>query len=209
MAQVSYDTIRLPLDTAQEYAARLAMENDYFNFIDAINALDGSQNLEAKVEIAFGKDATKYVPIRLNTQVRGRFDMLKFKWLAQPGVVGIFYVAATINQQGGARPLEVIAPPPKQLVTMSAGTSLANGAVNVTNVATAIVAANVLRQGLTLQNQGAVDVFIGGATVTAVGATRGLRLSPGASMPVDNTTAAIYGITAAGAADIVFLSEES
>lgn len=209
MAQIAYDTITLPLDTAQVYAARLSMENDYFNFIDAYNASDGSQNLEAKVEIAFGKDSTKYVPIRLNTQVRGKFDQLKFKWAAQPGVVGIFYVAATINQQGGAKPLEVIAPPPKQLVTSASGTSLSQGAVNVTTAATQIVAADVLRQGLTIQNQGAVAVYIGGATVTAGGATRGIMLAAGASMSIENTTGAIYGITAAGAADVAFLSEEA
>lgn len=209
MSQVAYDVISLPLDTASTYAMRLSMENDFFNFIDAINAVDGSQNLEAKLEVAFGKDATKYVPVRLNSQVRGRFDQLKFKWAAQAGVTAIIYVAATINQQGGARPLEVVAPPPKQLVTSASGTSLSQGAVNVTNVATQIVAADVLRQGLTIQNQGAVSVYIGGATVTAAGATRGILLAAGASMAIENTTGAIYGITAAGAADIAFLSEES
>lgn len=208
MAQVPYDIISVPLTDAQSYAVRLAMENDYFCFLDAVNE-DGSQNLDSLVEVAFGKDSTKYAPVRLNTQVRGRFDMLKFKWAAQSGVTAKFYVAATMNQQGGARPLEIIAPPPKQLVTLSAGTSIAQGVINVTNVATQIVAANALRQGVTLQNQGAVDAYIGGATVTAGGAAGGILLAAGASMAIENTTAALYGITAAGSTDIAYLSEES
>ncbi|HEX6960207.1 MAG TPA: hypothetical protein VF194_19660 [Ferrovibrio sp.] len=204
MAIVSNDLIEIPLDVAGKQIITGLW--DFFNFIDARRA-DGSQDSDTLVYVAFGKNNNRLVPLTINNYARGGvFDQITVRWDARPGVRAKFYVAASVMGDGGRQIVEVYAPPAKQLVTTSVGTTIADGKVNVTNVATPIAPANSLRQSLTLMNLGATDVYVGGAAVVAGSA---VKLAPGATITLDKTTAAIYGITAAGAADIGYLSEES
>lgn len=178
---------------------------DYLGFIDAQN-VDGSQNLGAVVQIAVGKNNTRFAPFRINGQIEAPADQYTLMWDAQPGVKIFLYRSTRVQTQAGWVLPKMTALPARQLVTSSVGTSIAAGKVNVTTGGDEILPANVLRQSATLQNIGAVDVWIGGAAVVAGSA---VKLAPGASMTIDKTTAAIYGITASGAADVVYLSEES
>lgn len=75
--------------------------------------------------------------------------------------------------------------------------------VSVANTATLLPATALAnRQNILIQNQGNASIFIGSATVTASGATKGIEVPKGGSMMVDaGPTNAIYGITASGTVD--------
>jgi hypothetical protein len=200
MARAPYRLIPVPLDVAGRLDWPEA--GAYLLFQNAARA-DGSQDLNAKLRAKIGKDSVDYAIWQIDNFLDGNFDGFALEWDAQPGVTAFIYLSH------GPDPLKLRAPPATQLVTSASGSTVANGVENIGAVAAVIVPANTLRQSLTLQNQGAVDVYIGGATVTAGGPTGGIKLAAGASIPIEKTTAAIYGITAAGAADVAFLSEES
>lgn len=204
MANVANDVIEIPLDVAGKQIITGLW--DFFNFIDA-RRTDGSQDSDTLVYVAFGKNNNRLVPLTINNYARGgAFDQITVQWDARPGVTAKFYVAASVPGDGGRQVVEVYAPPAKQLVTAAVGSVIAADKVNVTTAATIILPANSLRQSATLQNLGTVDVWIGPAGVVAGSA---VKLAPGAFMTLDKTTAAIYGITSAGNADIGYLSEES
>lgn len=74
------------------------------------------------------------------------------------------------------------------------------GAVSVGATATVILASRTLRKGLIIQNNSAKDVYIGpDNTVTSV---NGMRLEPGDIYENQDWEGAIYGIVAAGTADV-------
>lgn len=69
---------------------------------------------------------------------------------------------------------------------------------------TLIRAINLNRRSIIVRNQGLVDMFVG---VNGVTIATGLSVRAGESMTLDRTTAAIYGITAAGATTVGYLEE--
>ena len=74
------------------------------------------------------------------------------------------------------------------------------GAVSVDSTATVILASRASRTGLIIQNNSVKDVYIGADnTVTTV---NGIKLEPGDIYENQDWIGAIYGIVAAGTADI-------
>lgn len=75
----------------------------------------------------------------------------------------------------------------------------------VTTTAAALPASPLAnRQNLLIQNTGSGSIFIGSATVTASGATKGVEIPKGGSLMVDaGPSNIIYALTAVGTADVV------
>lgn len=86
-------------------------------------------------------------------------------------------------------------------------TAILQQAVSVGLTATQIPAANLAnRKHLTIQNVDSGLIWIGSATVTAAGATRGLVLARGGTYEADVSDAVdVYGITLVGAKDVVIV----
>lgn len=84
------------------------------------------------------------------------------------------------------------------------GDALAAAAVTVGTAATLLAAADDERKSLTLRNQGATDLFIGPAGVTAAD---GFPVAAGEAFTLDRSTAAVYGIRASGSYDVRTLAE--
>lgn len=76
------------------------------------------------------------------------------------------------------------------------GDSVTSGSVgSVTTTAAALIAADSSRKKAIIQNQGAVSIYIGGSTVTAVsGARPGIEIPPGGTFEW-SSTGACYAIT--------------
>jgi hypothetical protein len=200
MTQVPYDIIKIPLTTAGQQTIT-GSQWHFFNLIDALNA-DGSQALDAALEIAFGKNATAYAPIGINRQFIGPFDQVKVRWSAQSGVTAYLFVAAK-NLSGEV--LQLISPPAKQLVTSSVGSSLTPSAVSVGTSATLLSAANSQRQSCMIANaDAAATLYVGDSTVTTA---NGMPVPPGGNITIDKNTGAIYGRVAAGTLDARVLEE--
>lgn len=77
--------------------------------------------------------------------------------------------------------------------------------VTVTNALTLILAQNLSRVRVTLQNNGDDSIFIGGATVTTA---NGYNLASGETMTISNNSGAIYGITTGANVDVRILEDE-
>lgn len=77
--------------------------------------------------------------------------------------------------------------------------------VTVTNALTSILAQNLSRVRVTLQNAGGDSIFIGGATVTTA---NGYNLASGEKMVIENNSGAIYGITTGANVEIRILEDE-
>lgn len=78
--------------------------------------------------------------------------------------------------------------------------SIGWGAVSVESTATVILISHASRTGLIIQNNSAKDVYIGPDNVITT--VNGIKLEPGDIYENQDWTGAIYGIVAAGTADI-------
>ena len=90
-----------------------------------------------------------------------------------------------------------------QRVSDIGASAIATGQVAPTGTAGTLLAARETRKRVTFVNHGAVDVYIGPATVTT---SNGLKLPPGASITL-HMTALIQAITASGTGDVHYLEE--
>jgi hypothetical protein len=90
-------------------------------------------------------------------------------------------------------------------VKTTTSSTLATNQVTVTiTTPVLIVAANTFRKSVTIRNMGTVDAYIGGGSVAPA---TGYYIRAYESMTVDRTTAAIYGITAAGSTVFCYMEE--
>lgn len=202
MAAISnYSIHKIDLTTAPTQPQVIPQAGDFFAFLQCLDST-GQPALDARIDVAFGRERADFAPAFINFQADGAFEQIAINWSAQSGKIAYLFIARNI----GAGGMKMIGPPVRQLVTSSIGTSLSHGAVSVTTAATLIRPANSLRQSLMLYNNAALYVGIGGSTVTVANA--GLILSPGQSITFDKTTAAIYGIGIASS-DIRYLEETS
>jgi hypothetical protein len=83
-----------------------------------------------------------------------------------------------------------------------------NGLVSVGTTATLICTVGADSDGVLIQNNGTVPVFIGASTVTTSGATSGVQVAANATATVPTTAAdplALYGIVTTGTANVTFL----
>lgn len=93
-------------------------------------------------------------------------------------------------------------------VTISQGSTVATSTVStVTSTAAALLALDTARKNTTIQNQGSIPIFIGGATVTvSTGASPGIQIDPGVSLEWKNT-AALYAVATGTNANIAVMAE--
>lgn len=90
-------------------------------------------------------------------------------------------------------------------VTLSMAGAFSATAAVVGIAAAVLVAQNLTRKSLVIQNLGTSDIFIGGAGVTVA---NGLRIKGnGGEFVVDKSTAAIYAISAAAGQDVRLFEE--
>jgi len=160
----------------------------------------GALNLTGMISVRTGQTKGPVIPLRMNNAIFGEATRdLVLSWEAQAGVI------ATIMISPSAAAFDVDADPPVQLVTGSLASTITAAAVSVDNTATLVAAANTGRQALTIWNDGAATVFLGGAAVTTAA---GLPLKAGTGIDFSHTTAAIYAIAAAaGPYDVRYLEE--
>lgn len=174
----------------------IGQEGDFLLFQNALSG--GAVDLDAVIEVRPESDQDdSYIRMVINNSIEGHAKRWQVKWDAQAGVTAYIFIS---NQAE----MRVSAPPSKQLVTSSIGTILTDAVISVTNSATLIKAATSGRQSISIQNLGAADMFIGNASVTT---STGLKVANGETYVIDKTTAAIYGITASGTADVRYLEE--
>jgi hypothetical protein len=86
--------------------------------------------------------------------------------------------------------------------------SFANGAVSVTSTATLVCTVRGVNDGVLVQNSGATDVYLGGPSVTASGATQGVKLAAGATVTVPTSgpyAHNLYAITASSTSTVAYL----
>jgi len=88
--------------------------------------------------------------------------------------------------------------------TISATFTTDQVAVDATAGGILIKAINLNRRSIIVRNQGTVDMYVG---VTGLTPATGLLVKVGEAITLDRTTAAIYGITAAGATTVGYLEE--
>lgn len=84
--------------------------------------------------------------------------------------------------------------------------------VSVTTTATALNNSpetsptdNVGGSAATIYNDGTVTVYIGGSDVTTTGATKGIPINPGDSLPVEGQNSILYGRVVTGTCDVIVL----
>ncbi len=199
MAFAYYKVIPVPLDAAG--SRDFAYLGDFLLFQDARRS-DGSQELDAAINVKIGRDGVDYARWRLNNKLRGRFDSFTLQWEAQAGVTAYIYVAAG----DGATLLDLDSQPPKQIITTALGSQISTAAVTVTTSVTLLAAADSTRQSAIIQNNGSGDIYVGGIGVTT---SSGVKVEAGTSITLDKTTAAIYAIAASGNQNTRILTEAS
>lgn len=83
-----------------------------------------------------------------------------------------------------------------------------NGMTPVTTTATLICTVPAEDDGVLIQNNGTVTVYLGGPDVTSSGATQGVGLAAAAALVVPSvggTTNDLYGVVVTGSADVTWL----
>lgn len=192
-----YDLFKQPLDNAGQFILEQAVGVLHlWRFEDA----GGNLLVDGEVSVSFGGQLNDTIPFVYNSKIV--FDQptprTTISWAAQPGKVAVFLTSRDPRaMQGDNQPV-------KQLVSSATGTQIAAGLVAIGTAPTLIRAANLTRAGLQILNDGASDVFVGPSTVAL---TTGFRLPAGASIDIDRTTAAIYGIVASGSVNVRYLEQ--
>jgi hypothetical protein len=159
----------------------------YLVLYDATNA-DGTPALDVLMTCRPGALDADPIKMRYHTEIAIENPLrVLFEWAAQPGV------SATIFSSYGER-VRVRPRPFKQLVSTASASGLADGPVTVGTTAVELAAANATRTGALIQNNASNSnsVWVGGSGVTT---SDGVEITPGQSIVIDGTTAAIYGIS--------------
>jgi hypothetical protein len=176
--------------------------NDACSVINFINATDANGNLalDAKLFIQLGDTAVDAIPMSINALIKAkdRIPVVTFSWPAQPGYQAMIFLAPDDQ-------ILLHSPPAKQLVTSSSGTQLSTAAVSVGTAAVALSNPTGVIQSRTIQNLGAADIYIGGATVTTAS---GLTVpANGGTATIDHPSAPVYAISAAAGNDVRVMTE--
>lgn len=188
MAQ-KYSTFPILLTAAGERPL-----HEFTGVLRMIKAVDstGALALDTEIEIRLGDNDGDWIPLRYGNAIKAvDTEQLTIKWTAQAGVTITLFTSRDPNVA------DVDADPPAQLAIGASASTIVAAAVTVAAAATAIVAVNAARKQVTIQNNDAASIWIGAAGVTVAA---GLELAAGASFTTDKTTAALYGISAAGTA---------
>lgn len=114
---------------------------------------------------------------------------------AGASATGELAVKVLVVGGGGSGPATAIS------VVETGAANLSNGNQSVTTSATNITGTNATRRSVTLKNLGGAVCYLGATGVTT---TTGVPLEVGESISID-TTAAVFGITAAGTADVRYI----
>lgn len=185
-----------PIDLSTAGERSIDLEGDYFLFVTALDG-SGLVNLDARVDVAFGRAVDDYAPFFINSEAEGYFDKVRVKWAAQSGVIAYLYISR-------APIIRMRTPPAKQLVTSALADEVSAVAVTVGTSAVAVAAANSTRQQLTILNNGSVDIYIGPAGVTT---STGLKIAAGQSYSTERCTAAFYAISGLAGQNVRVLEE--
>jgi hypothetical protein len=174
----------------------------YFHVWDIIDTATGQPVLDGTITAQFGDANGRRVPCTYNSKIEFTtpVELMVLSWAAQPNRSARIIIAED------AQAFEANNAPTRQLVTSAIGSGISNGNATVTTTSGVLVPANTLRQSVTIQNRGAVEIFIGAAGVTTA---NGLGIAPGGSYVCDRTTAAIHAVAASGSADVRVLTELS
>lgn len=153
----------------------------------------GAVKLDGKIEVQLDGANSPYVPLRYNGKIalNERTEWTRAKWAAQADTYCLLLTTPEPNKLIGDFPN------PKQLVTSSVGTAVAVAEVTCDNTVDLLAAADANRQSLLLKNISGTTGYLGPVGVTVA---TGYPVDPGEEFRVDKSTAAIYGITAAGVA---------
>lgn len=187
-ANPNYQIFKIDLTTAGQMD--IPAIYTYLRVVDAYATATGVVSLDAKINVQPRRTGGDHIPMRLNglVQLPRGSDFARITWAAQPGTTVELFMS---DQDRGAG-IDVEAPPTKQIVTSSIGTTLTCSAATVGVAAAQLVAANAARQSVTIVNNSVGTVFIGqDATVTTA---NGLPVTAGQSLVIDKTTAAIWAI---------------
>lgn len=163
--------------------------------------LAASLRLDAQVEVLFGAREDDFVPMTVNSVARGEVGRYRLRWSAQPGV----WAAFLVTNDEGIIGLRIEAPPARQIVTQTAGVTMAASQIEIGVAAALAVAARATRQKLTIKNNSAGVIYLGpdGTVTTATG----FPLEPGEGFTFEGTSAAVWAIGSAAALDMRVLEE--
>jgi len=193
-----YQVWRFELETAPPGGfVRLEIAAGKFWFADARDAT-GALRADALLEIAWGEADDDYFPIKLGTVVTNRGGQkARVRWTVQAGVSAYLVI-------GDPALVEFQSPATASIVQGEQGSTIASTAVAAATTTTLLVAASGSRFAIEVANAGAVPVFIGGAGVTVAA---GFPLDPGQRWRSTSFRGALYGIVAAGTADMRVIEE--
>lgn len=197
MSQIAYQVFRIALASAgsQPFIQQVGLVH-VVEFQDA----NGEPVLDGMIECAIGEGASQYLPLRYNSKVAlpETVSRVNFRWAAQADTYAIVLFSPE------PRKLTADTPPTRQLVTTSVGGTIAVAEVTCDTTADLLAAADSSRFSVILRNIGAVDCYLGPSGVTT---STGMLLAAGETITLDKSTAAVYGITAAGTATLRKLTE--
>lgn len=187
---IAYGRFLLNLTAAGEQVIQQRL--GYIQVVEFQDAT-GAVKLDGKIEVQIDGANAPFLPLRYNGKVLlpERTEWVRVKWDLQADTYCLLLTAPEPNKLVGDFPN------PKQLVTSSVGTSVAVAEVTCDNTVDLLAAADAARQSLLLKNISGTTAYLGPVGVTAA---TGYQVDPGEEFRVDKSTAAIYGITAAGVA---------
>lgn len=185
MSDVEYQIFEIDLSSAgsqtiASFAGNLVLA-------DAVDS-NGDPALNVKLGVTLGTRDGQAIPLRYNGAVRSKNQRdIQLEWEAQSGVTATLFLSYTDAVTVAPRPF-------KQIVTSSIGSGLSVDDVTVGTSAVLVLASNATRQKALVQSdQGnSGQIFVG---PSGVAATDGIELSPGESLEIDGTTAAVYAIS--------------
>ena len=188
----------IPLDTAS--AGTVINYQVGYIHVARFQTADGLENLSGLIEVALAFGVEDWLPLGPNAEVMmiPARDQVRVRWAAQAGITCTLVLAQDPKQ------FQMANPPGRTLVSTAAGTTIAVGTATIGTSAGLIRAANSARQSLIIQNDGAADIYVGPA---AVAVADGLRVPVGATLTLDKTTAALYGISGAAGNVVRWLEE--
>lgn len=185
MSSAEYQTFELDLSTAgslkfSTFAGRIVMAD--------AELASGDPALNVKMQVRLGTVDNDQIPLRYNGAIDAANPMdVVFTWEAQTGVTATIFASYS-------KVVDITPRPFKQIVTSSVGADLSTATVTVGTTAVVVSAADAARQSVLIQADSSNSglIFIGASGVTAA---NGIELSAGQSIEIDETTAAVYGIS--------------
>ena len=200
-ADFDYSILKIPLGTAG--SLNLAQESDYFSFVVALDA-SGVPNLNGLINVAVGRDVSDFIPLQVNNTLKGYAPFYKISWAAQAGLTAyVFRSRARVGNVARDAALQITSPPAKQLVTSALASTFVAAAVTVGTSAVQLAAVDGARQGIIVENNGTVPIYLGGDNaVTVGGATGGIPVAAGAAFTDSTCTGALWAISGTAGQDV-------